>query len=130
MNVLLIDDDATFRFIAKMFTEKTGIVRITGEADNGQSGLDYLKNCLERGAGLPDAVLLDLNMPRMDGWEFLTHYPTVLNDASNIPVVILSSSINKADREKSETFSCVKGMFSKPLTEMHLREIRALVQQA
>lgn len=126
MNVLLIDDDSTFRFIAKMITEKTGILQIIAEADDGRSGLDYLRDRATNGGTLPDMILLDLNMPGTDGWEFLRQYPEVLHKEKRIPVVVVSSSINREDREKSETFPCVRGMITKPLTEADLHEIKAL----
>lgn len=130
MNVLLIDDDSTFRFIAKMITEKSGILQIIAEANDGESGLDFLRDCVNKKGILPDVILLDLNMPRMNGWEFLRQYPEIFRENRRIPVVVVSSSINREDREKSETFPCVKGMISKPLTEADLHEIRALVHPA
>ncbi len=130
MNVLLIDDDSTFRFIAKMITEKSGILQIIAEADDGESGLEYLRDCVSKKGILPDVILLDLNMPRMDGWEFLRQYPEIFRENQRIPVVVVSSSINREDREKSETFPCVRGMIAKPLTEADLHEIKALAHPA
>lgn len=73
--------------------------------------LQYLK---EGKIALPDLILLDINMPEMDGWEFL-HNLKSLNVETD--VMILSSSLHFADIEKSRKFEAVKCYIEKPLTE-------------
>ncbi len=128
MNVLLIDDDATFRFIAKTVSAKNGNVNIVNEAVNGLQALQIIKESLNKNEKVPDMILLDLNMPVMDGWEFLDALPEIANGKTmNLPIVIMSSSINVQDKEKSYHYPNVVAMYTKPITSAQLDEIRRLL---
>jgi len=130
MNLLLVDDDSTFRFIAKTVADKSGVAKIIAEAVNGTEALKYLSNSLSSGKGIPDMIFLDLNMPEMNGWEFLEKLPQTLDGKIDIPVCILSSSISTHDSDRSQTYACVRGMIAKPLTQEHLQKMRALIAEA
>lgn len=128
MNVLLVDDDSTFRFIAKTVVSKSGLATIIHEAVNGLDALEYLQLSAVAGRELPDSIFLDLNMPVMNGWEFLKELSALRDQfEKDLPVFILTSSINIHDRERSHTYPTVRGMFSKPLTSSNLEEMRALI---
>lgn len=130
MNILLVDDDSTFRFIAKTVSERTGLAKIIAEAVNGEEALKYLHASKVSGEGIPDMIFLDINMPTMNAWEFLDKLPCILEGKVDIPVCIISSSISTHDSERSQTYKCVKGMFSKPLTEELLQKMCALIAEA
>lgn len=128
MNVLLIDDDATFRFIVQTICSKSGMAQVVHESLNGQEAIDYIKSNLEYEGSLPDLILLDLNMPVMDGWEFLDRLPKLVNGRiAELPVVILTSSINTQDRDRAQKYTFVKGVFSKPLTASQLEQMQDLL---
>lgn len=128
MNVLLVDDDATFRFIVQTICNKSGLAQVVQESLNGRDAIDYIKENMQEDGNLPDLVLLDLNMPVMDGWEFLDRLPKIVNGRmAELPVVILTSSINTQDRERAQKYPFVKGVFSKPLTAVQLEQMQDLL---
>ena len=103
--ILVIDDDEIFRLTASLTLKKAfpGVVVLF--AKHGEEALFILKD------NLPDVILLDLNMPVMDGWDFL-------NAAISIPlppIYIVSSSIDPNDKKKAMVDIRVKGFIEKPL---------------
>ena len=76
----------------------------------------------------PDVILLDINMPVLNGWEFLEELIPQLDKFPNdLPVFMLSSTIDQADFDKAKTYSIVKGFYSKPLTKENLSEIESIL---
>ncbi len=120
----IIDDDPIFIY---------GIKRIMKEIDfcdeiivytNGESALNELGSWVQEGKKLPGVILLDLNMPIMDGWEFLDDFvkiPTHKQD--HLSLYILSSSINPGDIEKAKNYPLVNNFISKPVTISNLKHI-------
>lgn len=116
--VYIVEDDFVTSFIIQRVVEEHGSFNKSVVFNNGLQALNSYKNDVVK----PDVILLDINMPVMDGWEFLEAF-SQLPDYENIPVFMLSSSIFPADIEKSQTYSFVKGFIHKPLTLKQLDEI-------
>ena len=93
------------------------------ELRNGQVAIDHLA---ENGEHLPDMILLDINMPVMDGWDFLENFSEMAM-SKDIPVVMLTSSINPDDIEKAKSHQLVKGFLSKPLNKDKLDEVLTFI---
>jgi len=111
--VLLIDDDETSNFLTSKTIEFTGLGEIQKICLNGKEGVEYLKELnSENPKMLPEIILLDLNMPEMDGWTFLDN---IQHEGLNIPVYILSSSNREVEIEKSKSAFQVKRFLVKPL---------------
>lgn len=73
---------------------------------------------------LPDLILIDLNMPKVNGWKFLDRYKKVESQlAKHVDIYILTSSIDMSDLNKSKNYSCVKSYLIKPITKNVLDEI-------
>jgi len=120
--VCIIDDDPIFIY---------GIKRIMTEIDfcdeiivysNGESALNELGSLVREGKKLPDVILLDLNMPVMDGWIFLDDFVKIHgHNQDDLTLYILSSSINRDDIEKAKKYPIVNKFISKPVTISDLK---------
>ncbi|MBU2994971.1 response regulator [Cellulophaga baltica] len=101
----IIDDDTITVFgIRKLITTVAECNDIK-TYNNGKLALNKLRDIIANNETLPDIIFLDLNMPIMDGWEFLEEF-IALPIEKIIKINIVTSSINKEDRDKSELYKC------------------------
>jgi CheY-like chemotaxis protein len=127
INLLVIDDDDINIFIIKKIVEKTGYNVDMVAKGNGQLAIDYLQSTLNQ-PNFPELILIDINMPILNGWEFLEAYDE-LDISSRVDLYMLSSSVYENDIEKAKTYSKVKGFISKPLSMERLIELFKLLEQ-
>ncbi|NMH29255.1 response regulator [Flavobacterium silvaticum] len=125
--ILCVDDDPITLMLYKMVVSKSGFSSHVDTAHNGEEALHYLDKLLEQNEDYPHLIFLDLNMPVMSGWEFLdlftrekyVHFP-------ECKVIVLSSTIDPADIEKSKSYPMVIGFRSKPISKEMLSELAHL----
>ncbi|MCX2679677.1 response regulator [Galbibacter sp. EGI 63066] len=122
--ICLIDDDPITIFSIKKLIEVTQITKKTMTFNNGQEALEYYKNDEE--SFFPELILLDLNMPIIDGWEFIDAF-SELSVSKKTTIYILTSSINPADIDKAKEYD-KKYPFSikhliKPVTKEKLNSL-------
>ena len=122
INLLVIDDDDINIFIIKKIVDKTGFDIAMTSKSNGQQAVDYLQAAITNQTAFPDLILIDINMPVMNGWEFVEAY-TTLNVTKDVDLYILSSSVYENDIEKTKSYPSVKGFISKPLSIERLKEL-------
>ena len=116
-NIWVVDDDAIYQIIVKKIIQKSEIFSAVSSFKNGKEAIDALNNALKNKEPLPDFILLDINMPIMDGWEFMDEMSTIKSlIIKEITVYILSSSIAVEDKNKSKTYLDILGYLSKPIT--------------
>lgn len=114
--VLLVDDDFATNYLHKMVIEEHGAFKNIAEAYDGQEAIDYLTTEVDGVYPRPDMIFLDINMPRMDGWEFLDAYAGLPEECKGGAVIaMLTTSLNPDDRERSQKYDCVKCFENKPL---------------
>ena len=120
--ILIIDDDQLVRLIVEKMMSKIDSTLTIIPCEDGKVGLERL---IERPENHFECiVLLDLNMPVLDGWGFLDEIQSEqFNDYQNITLYILSSSIDKVDIERAKRYSIVKKFYHKPLTSVDIAEI-------
>jgi CheY-like chemotaxis protein len=121
-SILTVDDDEGDLFICSYTIRKFDPNIKVLKALNGREALDVLH------ATTPDAIILDINMPIMNGFEFLDRY--AIEFERHAPVVaMLTSSHLAADRERAMRYNFVKSYFEKPLTPENLRIMASLLDE-
>lgn len=121
--LLLIDDDEITNFAVDAILSRVQSIESYEIKDNGWDALEFLKARQGRDQ-FPDVIFVDLNMPEMDGFEFIERYQDAFwAQHQSTKVNVLSSSVSEKDRQRSLSYSCVTEYTYKPLTEKKLAEI-------
>ena len=124
LHILIIDDDEINNFIAAKLIDKIPPKAKVSTCVNGQEGIDFVKNKLNNQDEFPDIIFLDINMPLMNGWEFLEEYEHIKNDIKKkVTINMLSSSVYNDDISKAETYTTVNKFISKPLTVDKIKDL-------
>ena len=122
--VLLVEDDDTTNFYNQFIIERSQLATQVSVVTNGLEALQYLQRAGEGKAFPPDLILLDINMPVMDGFEFIEKYEQLPNEwKSKILVVMLTTSLHPADIERAKGHASIAEYFYKPLLEQNLSEL-------
>jgi CheY-like chemotaxis protein len=116
--IWIVDDDIIYQTIIHKLIEKSGIFSAHFSFLNGKEAIIALNNTLEiKKENIPDIILLDINMPVMDGWEFMEEIKRLKPKIKkNITIHIVSSSIAMEDRNKSKTFADIMSYITKPVS--------------
>jgi len=120
--VICVDDDPIALLLSKLVISKANFASQIVTCVNGEEAMKYLEKpeIIEENSKTeqPLLILLDLNMPVMDGWEFLEQFSTKLQEQyTTTKIILLSSSIDPNDIKKSKDFSMVVDFLPKPLTK-------------
>ncbi|NSL87500.1 response regulator [Chitinophaga solisilvae] len=115
--IFIVDDDPIHQQIARIMIERQGISANIRVFSDAQDVLDHIRQHADNAEALPDLILLDLNMPIMDGWEFLDAYSDFHTELpKQIRIFVLTSSIDEKDKERVRNYSVVNGYLTKPLS--------------
>lgn len=122
--ILLIDDDPDDNFLHKIVIEESGLCDLVRIAESGKQALRYLQANDDPDYVRPDILILDINMPGMNGFEFLAEYQKIdIHLKSRLVVLMLTTSLNPNDTEQARQWSDVKAYRTKPLTNGMIQEI-------
>lgn len=120
LKACIIDDDKLYVSLIKIIIKKNNLANDLLIFENGQDAFQYFINAFETGADtLPQVVLLDLNMPVMDGWEFLDAmepYAARFKEFG-ITINVVSSTINPVEVQRAKNHSIVADFLTKPISK-------------
>ncbi len=125
-NVFVIDDDKVFHFIIKKLFSKNNIDISPSFYLNGLEAIEEIKEKINSGNTLPDLILLDINMPIMDGWQFLDEFRKtgIVTQGERTTIYLVSSSDSISDINKAKEYQDqIKDYFFKPMTLEDLQKI-------
>ncbi|MDR6300906.1 response regulator [Mesonia maritima] len=118
----IIDDDPIFVFGLKKIMEVSNFCESILIFKNGEDALSNLSAIINKDEKIPDVILLDLNMPIMDGWQFLDEFVKI-EPSQRITIYIVSSSIDPQDINKVQKYKNIRNYIIKPVTLERLTEI-------
>jgi CheY-like chemotaxis protein len=114
-SLCIVDDDPIYVFTTKRTLEKVEFCNSISVYHNGKEAFENLNQLNNAGAALPDMILLDLNMPIWDGWDFLNEF-SKLKTSKTIIVYIVTSSKHPDDIRKAKNYQLVRNFIIKPVT--------------
>ncbi len=113
--IMLIDDDNDDNFFHEMAIMKNNFAGTVVVQDSGIKALEYIKL---KTLPCSNLIFLDINMPRMSGWDFLIEYNKLIDEIQKKPIIVmLSTSFNRDDITKAKESSLVSDYITKPLTK-------------
>jgi CheY-like chemotaxis protein len=122
--VCLIDDDKIYQFTAKKMLEATGMAKDIRSFYDGEAIAFFSGENSKNPENLPDVIFLDINMPIMNGWEFLEEYEKIRNHfPKSMALYVVSSSVDDADIRRSRQYNSVTDYIVKPITRMRYQEL-------
>lgn len=124
-DVFVVDDDKIFHFIIKKLLVSNNINVEPEFFENGLQAIEGIKSKLDKELAPPDLILLDINMPILDGWQFLEEFKMIkARIQKEIYIYIISSSDNTVDRNRANDFKDeIKDYYLKPITIDGLKSI-------
>jgi CheY-like chemotaxis protein len=122
--ICIVDDDEIFQFITRKSFERLNRSDDIVMFSNGEKAIQYMQEIYQEHQPFPDVIFLDINMPIMDGWDFIAEFSKINLSGEKLPAIyMVSSSIDDKDLFKARSLSIVKDYITKPIDDIKIREI-------
>ncbi len=122
--ILLVDDNESTNYLNRMVINEVGCSKKVHSANSAEDAIEYLELCVNEEYPKPDIIFLDINMPGMDGWDFLDEFSKIdYIDISDIKIIMLSTSSRTEDIEKAKKNVFVDNYTIKPLNYDNLVDL-------
>ncbi len=123
-DVLLVEDDPITIMVCDRIIKMISFAEKVTSCENGKIAIDFLTKL--QGSLIPKIIFLDINMPVMNGWDFLEEFDKIKANFEQLPrIYLLSSTVDPEDYKKAKKFSLVQDFISKPLSKEALQNIAA-----
>lgn len=127
-NAWIIDDDKILTYVLQRIMGSVDSIENIEIFQNGKEAINELLIVKKNPESLPDIILLDLNMPIMDGWQFLDEFEKIKLD-KKITLYIVSSSIDVQDHNKAKSYKTVSDFLIKPIGKKQIEQMVESYQQ-
>lgn len=128
MKTFLIDDDPLSNYLTEHLLRAERFTSLISTFESAQDALKILQQ--QPAADLPRVIFLDLNMPVMNGWQFLDALtPWAAKLQGRCHIFVLTSSLALSDMEKAQTYELVDGLIHKPIDRAEIRAIRSRLRE-
>jgi CheY-like chemotaxis protein len=122
--ICIIDDDDVYQFTVTRTIEKHKLAKKILVFSDGEEAVQFLIDNISKNENLPDVIFLDINMPIMDGWQFLEEYVNLKpRIGKKITIYMVSSSIDSVDTDRAKKISDISDYIIKPIKPEMLKEI-------
>ncbi len=120
----IVDDDDLYQFTTTLLLKNTDLVNKIIVFSNGLNAINFLKEEIGNIENIPDILFLDINMPVMDGWEFLEEYLLIKHMMPKTVVIyMVSSSVDDRDVLKAKNISALSGYLIKPISSENIMKV-------
>lgn len=120
--IFLVDDDPLYQYMIRRYVQEYALANNFVTFNNGLLAIEKLKELAATDSPMPDIILLDINMPVLDGWGFLAVYQEDERlKTKKIPIYLVTSSVDERDVEKAKCYNLVLDYCVKPLSVQQLQ---------
>lgn len=123
MKIAIIDDDPIFQILLNKLIQKIPSDNVVQQYTNGRHAAEFIEEFSESVNVLPELIFLDINMPEMNGWQFLEALRRLSIKDYNPVIYLSSSSLDDKDYLRAKSFTELKGFLNKPISFPELSHI-------
>ncbi len=122
--LIIIDDDPIHQKIVQIILKKQDTFDEIDSYTEAEIAVEMLEENAKNRDNLPDVILLDLNMPVMDGWDFLESFEKIKNKLlKTIKIFVVTSSVDEKDKSRAKQYNSVVDYITKPLSDESVKKI-------